>query len=105
MTVAGAGALPSLMVGASQTISGSMGESFAPHVGATNTSGYNANVSWLLDLFGLYSAVQGKRPGLARCRLCHRRCRQAHPRAGSRVGEPISTFAISRSAWRDRRPT
>jgi multidrug efflux system outer membrane protein len=53
VTVAGAGALPSLLVGANQTVSGSMG-GLRTSVGATNTSGSNANVSWLLDLFGQY---------------------------------------------------
>ena len=53
VTVAGAGGLPSLVVGASQTVSGQLG-SRRQSVGATNTSAGEANVSWLLDLFGQY---------------------------------------------------
>ncbi|OWK25452.1 hypothetical protein AJ87_09750, partial [Rhizobium yanglingense] len=53
VTVAGAGSLPSLVVGASHTVSGQMG-SERTRVGATNTTGGEANVSWLLDLFGQY---------------------------------------------------
>src|SRR6478752_10190563 len=53
VTVAGAGSLPSLTVGASHTTSGSLG-SLADSHAATNTTGGNANVGWLLDLFGQY---------------------------------------------------
>jgi len=53
VTVAGAGSLPSLLVGASHTTSGTMGER-RTSIGATNTSAGEANVSWLLDLFGQY---------------------------------------------------
>ncbi|MGV2141862.1 MULTISPECIES: efflux transporter outer membrane subunit [unclassified Rhizobium] len=53
VTVAGAGALPSLTVGADHTLSGSMGERRSS-IGATNTTGASANVGWLLDLFGQY---------------------------------------------------
>ncbi|NLS06550.1 efflux transporter outer membrane subunit [Rhizobium sp. P32RR-XVIII] len=53
VTVAGAGSLPSLVVGASQTVSGQMG-SRRNQVGAENTSAGDANISWLLDLFGQY---------------------------------------------------
>ncbi|WP_026283727.1 efflux transporter outer membrane subunit [Rhizobium sp. 2MFCol3.1] len=53
VTVAGAGALPSLTVGADHTVSGSMGER-RTSIGATNTTGASANVGWLLDLFGQY---------------------------------------------------
>jgi len=55
VTVAGAGSLPSLVVGASQTTSGKMGNLRTPDTGAaTNTSSAGASVSWLLDLFGQY---------------------------------------------------
>jgi multidrug efflux system outer membrane protein len=53
VTVAGAGSLPSLVVGASQTVSGQAGN-LRTEVGATNTSGGDASISWLLDLFGQY---------------------------------------------------
>ncbi|SCW88933.1 efflux transporter, outer membrane factor (OMF) lipoprotein, NodT family [Rhizobium mongolense subsp. loessense] len=53
VTVAGAGGLPSLDVGASHTVSGEMG-SQRTKIGATNTTGGEADVSWLLDLFGQY---------------------------------------------------
>ncbi|WP_413710167.1 efflux transporter outer membrane subunit [Rhizobium sp. Rhizsp82] len=53
VTVAGAGALPSLVVGASHTVSGQMGN-LRNTRGATNTTAGEANVSWLLDLFGEY---------------------------------------------------
>jgi multidrug efflux system outer membrane protein len=53
VTVAGAGSLPSLVVGASQTVSGQAGN-LRTQVGATNTSGGDASISWLLDLFGQY---------------------------------------------------
>jgi multidrug efflux system outer membrane protein len=53
VTVAGAGGLPSLDVGASHTISGEMG-SERTRIGATNTTGGEANVSWLVDLLGEY---------------------------------------------------
>ncbi|QFY61167.1 efflux transporter outer membrane subunit [Rhizobium grahamii] len=53
VTVAGAGSLPSLVVGADHTVSGSMGER-RTSVGATNTTTGTASVSWLLDLFGQY---------------------------------------------------
>ncbi|QFY60922.1 efflux transporter outer membrane subunit [Rhizobium grahamii] len=53
VTVAGAGSLPSLVVGADHTVSGSMGER-RTSIGATNTTTGTASVSWLLDLFGQY---------------------------------------------------
>jgi multidrug efflux system outer membrane protein len=53
VTVAGAGSLPSLVVGASQTVSGQAGN-LRTQVGATNTSGGDTSISWLLDLFGQY---------------------------------------------------
>lgn len=53
VTVAGAGSLPSLVVGADHTVSGSMGER-RTDIGATNTTSGTASVSWLLDLFGQY---------------------------------------------------
>ncbi|MBO9175996.1 efflux transporter outer membrane subunit, partial [Rhizobium sp. 16-488-2a] len=53
VTVAGAGALPSLTVGADHTLNGSMGERRST-IGATNTTGASASVGWLLDLFGQY---------------------------------------------------
>jgi multidrug efflux system outer membrane protein len=53
VTVAGAGGLPSLVVGASQTTSGQLG-SLRNRSGAVNTSAGEADVSWLLDLFGEY---------------------------------------------------
>ena len=53
VTVAGAGSLPSLTVGASHTTSGTLGD-LSTRNGATNTSGGSANVGWLLDLFGQY---------------------------------------------------
>jgi multidrug efflux system outer membrane protein len=53
VTVAGAGSLPSLVVGASQTVAGQMG-SRRTTVGGTNTTAGDANISWLLDLFGQY---------------------------------------------------
>ncbi|MGO4439896.1 efflux transporter outer membrane subunit [Rhizobium sp. RAF56] len=53
VTVAGAGSLPSLLVGASQTTSGEMGNLRTP-TGTVNTSGSNVGATWLLDLFGQY---------------------------------------------------
>lgn len=53
VTVAGAGALPSLNVSASHTVSGEMGTQRTT-IGATNTTGGSASVSWLLDIFGQY---------------------------------------------------
>ncbi|MDK4734264.1 efflux transporter outer membrane subunit [Rhizobium sp. CNPSo 3490] len=53
VTVAGAGALPSLTVDGSHTLSGEKGR-LRTTVGTTNTSGVNASFSWLLDVFGQY---------------------------------------------------
>jgi multidrug efflux system outer membrane protein len=53
VTVAGAGSLPSLVVGASHTVEGRLGE-LRGTGGAINTSEGDANISWLLDLFGQY---------------------------------------------------
>lgn len=53
VTVAGAGGLPSLTVGASHTLSGEKGQ-LRTTVGTTNTSGGEASLSWLLDFFGQY---------------------------------------------------
>ncbi|MBX4950509.1 efflux transporter outer membrane subunit [Rhizobium binae] len=53
VTVAGAGGLPSLTVGASHTLSGEKGR-LRTSVGTTNTSGGEASLSWLLDFFGQY---------------------------------------------------
>ena len=53
VTVAGAGGLPSLTVGASHTVSGEKGR-LRTTVGTTNTSGGDASLSWLLDFFGQY---------------------------------------------------
>jgi multidrug efflux system outer membrane protein len=53
VTVAGAGGLPSLVVGASQTTSGTLG-SLSPSGAAINTAENTNSVSWLLDLFGQY---------------------------------------------------
>ncbi|KKZ85202.1 nodulation protein NodT (plasmid) [Rhizobium phaseoli Ch24-10] len=53
VTVAGAGGLPSLTVGASHTLSGEKGW-LRTSVGTTNTSGGEASLSWLLDIFGQY---------------------------------------------------
>ncbi|KEC69291.1 UNVERIFIED_ORG: NodT family efflux transporter outer membrane factor (OMF) lipoprotein [Rhizobium esperanzae] len=53
VTVAGAGGLPSLTVGASHTLSGEKGR-LRTSVGATNTTGGEASLSWLLDFFGQY---------------------------------------------------
>jgi multidrug efflux system outer membrane protein len=53
VTVAGAGSLPSLTVGASHTTSGSLG-GLATSRAATNTTEGTASVGWLLDLFGQY---------------------------------------------------
>ncbi|PDT08537.1 efflux transporter outer membrane subunit [Rhizobium sp. M1] len=53
VTVAGAGGLPSLTVGASHTLSGETGR-LRTSVGTTNTSGGEASLSWLLDFFGQY---------------------------------------------------
>jgi multidrug efflux system outer membrane protein len=51
--VAGAGGLPALNVGASQTASGEMGNLRTQH-GTLNTSAGDLNVSWILDLWGQY---------------------------------------------------
>ncbi|ANK88005.1 MULTISPECIES: efflux transporter outer membrane subunit [Rhizobium] len=53
VTIAGAGALPSLSVDASHTISGEKGR-LRTTVGTTNTTGGDASLSWLLDVFGQY---------------------------------------------------
>ncbi|RFB83930.1 nodulation protein NodT [Rhizobium leguminosarum bv. trifolii] len=53
VTVAGAGGLPSLTVGASHTLSGEKGR-LRTSVGTTNTTGGEASLSWLLDFFGQY---------------------------------------------------
>ncbi|WP_454851283.1 AdeC/AdeK/OprM family multidrug efflux complex outer membrane factor [Rhizobium binxianense] len=53
VTIAGAGGLPSLDVGASHTTSGQMGELRTQAV-TRNTSGGSASLAWVLDLFGLY---------------------------------------------------
>lgn len=53
VTVAGAGGLPSLSLGASHSVSGETG-SRRTTIGATNTTGGEADASWLLDLFGQY---------------------------------------------------
>lgn len=53
VTVAGAGGLPSLVVGGSHTVSG-QGGNLRTTVGATNTTAGDVNVSWLLDLFGQF---------------------------------------------------
>ncbi|AGS24181.1 efflux transporter outer membrane subunit [Rhizobium etli] len=53
VTIAGAGGLPSLTVGASHTLSGEKGR-LRTTVGTTNTSGGEASLSWLLDFFGQY---------------------------------------------------
>ncbi|MBX5048482.1 efflux transporter outer membrane subunit [Rhizobium lentis] len=53
VTVAGAGGLPSLSVDASHTVSGEKGR-LRTTVGATNTTGGGASLSWLLDVFGQY---------------------------------------------------
>ncbi|NKK69701.1 efflux transporter outer membrane subunit [Rhizobium leguminosarum bv. viciae] len=53
VTTAGAGGLPNLNVGASHTISGQKGE-LRTQFDTRNTSGGDVQLSWLLDLFGLY---------------------------------------------------
>ncbi|PDT29256.1 nodulation protein NodT [Rhizobium sp. L9] len=53
VTVAGAGALPSLSVDASHTVSGEKGR-LRTTVSTTNTSGGEASLAWLLDVFGQY---------------------------------------------------
>ncbi|WP_434734611.1 efflux transporter outer membrane subunit (plasmid) [Rhizobium sp. YTUHZ044] len=53
VTVAGAGALPSLTVDGSHTLSGEKGR-LRTTVGTTNTTGGDASLSWLLDVFGQY---------------------------------------------------
>ncbi|MFS8144700.1 nodulation protein NodT [Rhizobium sp. R635] len=53
VTTAGAGGLPSLNVGASHTVSGQKGE-LRTQVDTRNTSAGDVQLSWLLDLFGLY---------------------------------------------------
>ncbi|OCJ04704.1 nodulation protein NodT, partial [Rhizobium sp. AC44/96] len=53
VTVAGAGSLPGLVVGASQTTSGNLGNLATTHA-ATNVQEGTASISWLLDLFGQY---------------------------------------------------
>ncbi|NEJ70325.1 efflux transporter outer membrane subunit [Rhizobium phaseoli] len=53
VTVAGAGGLPNLTVGASHTVSGQRGE-LRTQFDTRNTSGGEAQLTWLLDIFGLY---------------------------------------------------
>ncbi|MBX5200094.1 efflux transporter outer membrane subunit [Rhizobium sp. NZLR1] len=53
VTVAGAGALPSLSVDAWHTVSGEKGR-LRTTIGAANTTGGDVSLSWLLDLFGQY---------------------------------------------------
>ncbi|MBX4865291.1 efflux transporter outer membrane subunit [Rhizobium sophorae] len=53
VTTAGAGGLPNLNVGASHTVSGQKGE-LRTQFDTRNTSGGDVQLSWLLDLFGLY---------------------------------------------------
>ncbi|MDM9629833.1 TolC family protein, partial [Rhizobium sp. S152] len=53
VTVAGAGSLPSLTVGAGHTLSGSTGKG-RTFKGAENTTSGDVGISWLLDLFGQY---------------------------------------------------
>nr|CAA54418.1 unnamed protein product [Rhizobium leguminosarum bv. viciae] len=53
VTTAGAGGLPSLTVGASQTVSGQKAE-LRTQLDTRNTSAGDVSLSWLLDLFGLY---------------------------------------------------
>ncbi|EJJ30090.1 efflux transporter outer membrane subunit [Rhizobium sp. CF142] len=53
VTIAGAGALPALDVGASHTVSGQTGE-LRTQLDTRNTSAGQLSLSWLLDLFGLY---------------------------------------------------
>ncbi|MBX4927839.1 efflux transporter outer membrane subunit [Rhizobium binae] len=53
VTVAGAGGLPNLTVGGSQTVSGQRGE-LRTQFDTRNTSAGDVQLSWLLDLFGLY---------------------------------------------------
>ncbi|WP_337269085.1 efflux transporter outer membrane subunit [Oryzifoliimicrobium ureilyticus] len=69
VTVAGAGALPSLDIGGSHTVSGQLGKgnprTGGADAGATNTSAGSASVSWVLDLFGQYRrAREGARASL-----------------------------------------
>ena len=59
VTVAGAGSLPSLLVGASHTTSGQMGNLVPDRT--QNTSGSDVQVSWLLDLFRPISPRQRSR--------------------------------------------
>lgn len=64
VTVAGAGGLPSLDLGASHAVAGEMG-SKRTEIGATNTTGGEASFSWLLDFFGQYRrAKEGARASL-----------------------------------------
>ncbi|RFB81930.1 nodulation protein NodT [Rhizobium leguminosarum bv. trifolii] len=53
VTIAGAGGLPSLTVDASHTLSGEKGR-LRTTAGTTNTTGGDASLSWLLDIFGQY---------------------------------------------------
>ncbi|NEI52867.1 efflux transporter outer membrane subunit [Rhizobium leguminosarum] len=53
VTTAGAGALPTLDVGASHTVSGEMGKA-RQQVLTKNLSRSQLSLSWLLDLFGIY---------------------------------------------------
>ncbi|WP_064695237.1 efflux transporter outer membrane subunit [Rhizobium aegyptiacum] len=53
VTVAGAGALPSLTIDGSHTLSGEKGR-LRTTVGTTNTTGGDVGLSWLLDVFGQY---------------------------------------------------
>ena len=53
VTIAGAGALPALDVGASHTISGQGGE-LRTQFDTRNTSAGQLSLSWLLDMFGLF---------------------------------------------------
>ncbi|MGO4568214.1 efflux transporter outer membrane subunit [Rhizobium sp. 2YAF20] len=57
VTVAGAGSLPSLLVGASHTTSGQMGNLRTQRL-TQNTSSSDVQVSWLLDLFGQYRSAR-----------------------------------------------
>lgn len=54
VTAAGAGALPSLVVSASNTVSETNSENTAINVERRNTATGGARLSWLLDFFGLY---------------------------------------------------
>ncbi len=84
VTAAGAGSLPSLVVGASQTVAGQMGE-LRTQVGAENTTAGDANISWLLDLFGQFRRSKESALASLDVGLFHRRRRQARLPAGSRL--------------------